>query len=116
VVRVASLSFGDFFAATTLYHQVQWLLFFRDRGRGLAASSRPRDARSLWRRIAAVHAVPAAAGGAILLFAPGSLLYVAVFSPSVYLFFASLHVAQTALVRVLPAAPVGASASHRATA
>ena len=59
-------------------------------------------------RVVAVHALPAFACGALLL-APlpwEHPLRVAVFAPSIYLFWASLHVAQTLWVRGTRAAQV----------
>lgn len=93
------IGFGDFFAATTLYHLVQWLVFFADRGLGCVEGVVPRDARALWRRIGWIHAIPLVVCSALLLLPAGSPLVVAVFSPSIYLFWSSLHVAQTAVVR-----------------
>jgi len=89
------LDFGDVFAATTLYHLVTWLFFFFDRiSLGL---SPPRTLLPL----AGVHLGPALLCAAALLLPPehGANLRALVFSPSIYLFWSMLHVAQTLLTR-----------------
>jgi hypothetical protein len=69
---------------------VSWLLLSLERGRARARMG-----------VVAVHALPALVCAA-LLWAPLGWkhpLRVAVFAPSIYLFWASLHVAQTLWVR-----------------
>jgi hypothetical protein len=83
---------GDVFAAATLFHLVGWLVFLLARG-----------ASPL--RLLALHAPPLALC-AWLSASPGPALAPLrewAFSPAIYLFWASLHVAHTARAR-LPAA------------
>lgn len=77
--------FGDVFSAVTLYHLVAWLAFARALGASPA-------------RLAALHAGPALACGALWLAPePGAAaLRALVFSPGIYLFWSALHVLQTA--------------------
>jgi hypothetical protein len=80
---------GDLFAASTLFHLVGWLVFLVARGVGRA-------------RLVGLHAPPLALC-ALLASAPGSALAPLaewVFSPALYLFWASLHVAHTAHARL----------------
>ncbi len=87
---------AELFALWTLYHVASWLVLSLERSRARAG-------------VIAVHALPALACAA-LVFAPlpwEHPVRVAVFAPSVYLFWASLHVAQTLWVRGL--APVAQS-------
>lgn len=81
---------AEVFALWTLYHVVSWLVLSLERGRARAG-------------VVAVHALSAAVCGGLLV-APVAWehpLRVAVFAPSIYLFWASLHVAQTLWVRGL---------------
>jgi hypothetical protein len=78
--------FGDVFSAVTLYHLVAWLGF------ALARGASPR-------RLAALHAVPALACGALWLAPEPNGLRAAAFSPALYLFWSALHVLQTAGAR-----------------
>jgi hypothetical protein len=96
--RFPGFGFGDFFSSVTLYHLVQFLVFFADR----ACTLRQHAARRrLWRRIAWVHLSPALLCAALLL-PPGDhfgALRYAIFSPQIYLFWSVLHVAQTIAAR-----------------
>jgi len=72
----------------TLFHLVGWLVFLIARGASLA-------------HLFVLHAPPAALCLALLAW-PGEVaapLREWVFSPAIYLFWATLHVAQTALAR-----------------
>ena len=95
---LASLSFGDFFSALTLYHLVQFLVLFTGRIR------RTPDRvvrRASIRMLAWVHA-PAFALCAGLVLWPGeqlAALRYAVLSPEIYLFWSVLHVVQTLAIR-----------------
>jgi len=79
---------GDVFSAATLFHLLGWLVFRMARGASIA-------------RLLAVHALPAALGiGALAL--PGAAaasLREWLFSPAIYLFFATLHVVHTTFTR-----------------
>ena len=77
--------FGDVFSAVTLYHLVAWVVFAGVRGASHA-------------RLAALHAGPALACGALWLAPDASAapLRALAFSPGVYLFWSALHVVQTA--------------------
>lgn len=95
---LASLSFGDFFSALTLYHLVQFLVLFTGR---IRRTPDPVARRASIRMLAWVH-VPAFALCAGLLLWPGeelAALRYAVFSPEIYLFWSVLHVGQTLAVR-----------------
>jgi len=84
----AGLGFADFFAASTSYHLVSWLLFLRGRG-------------ALRRRMLQSHlpvALVAAALWGMALLEPLRELVVA---PAIYLFWSVLHVFQTLLARGL---------------
>jgi hypothetical protein len=103
--------FADVFAALTLHHLVSWLLLL---GQQVAGAAR-RDAAEAWglaRRIGSAHALPLAlllALGA----APGqesARLRALLVAPSLYLFFSSLHVLQTAWARGLEARSARAAA------
>jgi hypothetical protein len=97
--------FGDFFAATTLYHLASWLVLSLDRAR--SADALP----GTFARLVAVH-LPPIATCALLIALPGTHfgpLREAVFSPPIYLFWSVAHVVQTIvrrerLSRRLPAA------------
>lgn len=83
---------AEIFALWTLYHVVSWLVLSLERGRPRVRAA-----------VVAVHVLSAAPCAALLL-APlpwEHPLRVALFAPSVYLFWASLHVAQTLWVRGL---------------
>jgi membrane protease YdiL (CAAX protease family) len=82
--------FGDVFSGVTLYHLVAWLAFARARGASTA-------------RLAALHAGPALACGALWLAPePGAAaLRALAFSPAIYLFWSALHVLQTARARAV---------------
>jgi len=98
LLRFPGFGFGDFFSAVTLYHLVQFLVFFADRARTLPQQA---ERRRLWRRIAWVHLPPALLCTALLL-APGErfgALRYAIFSPQIFLFWSVLHVAQTIAAR-----------------
>jgi hypothetical protein len=93
----ATPSFGDVFSTVTLYHLVQWLVYFGDRIR----RAPPAAAAATRRRLAWVH-LPPATLCALLLALPlpeaRPFAYLA-FSPTIYLFWSVLHVLQTAVVR-----------------
>lgn len=99
--RTSWPAFGDVFSAATLYHLVQWLVFFGDRSKRGAPGGEANPTAIVWRRIAWVHAPPVALC-ALVLAVPfngsGPIAY-AVFSPAIYLFWSVLHVVQTAIVR-----------------
>jgi hypothetical protein len=79
---------GDLFSAATLFHLVGWLVFLLARGASrarLLALHAPPLALCAW-----LFAAPAEAPAALREWA---------FSPAIYLFWASLHVAHTALAR-----------------
>jgi hypothetical protein len=86
------LDLADVFAATGLHHLVSWLVLLADRAKGARV-----------RRALLAHGI--ALGGALGLgLAPESRAAAAgaaLAAPPVYLFFAALHVAQTALRRGL---------------
>ena len=94
--------FADVFAALTLHHVVSWLLLL---GQQVAAAAQ-RDVTAAWalaRRIGSAHALPLA-GVLVLGAAPGeepARLRALLVAPSLYLFFSSLHVLQTAWARGL---------------
>lgn len=95
---LASVSFGDFFSALTLYHLVQFLVLFTGR---IRRTPDPVARRASIRTLAWVH-VPAFALCAGLVLWPGegsAVLRYAVFSPEIYLFWSVLHVGQTVAVR-----------------
>lgn len=95
---LASVSFGDFFSALTLYHLVQFLVLFSGR---IRRTPDPVARRASIRMLAWVH-VPAFALCAGLVLWPGdglATLRYAVFSPEIYLFWSVLHVVQTLAVR-----------------
>ena len=96
------VSFAEVFGAWTLYHVVSWLVLYVDRSRS-AGGSVPGAGPGLLGRVLLVHAVPGAACAALLWMPIGweHPLRVLVFSPAIYLFWASLHVAQTLAVRGL---------------
>lgn len=90
--------FAEVFAISTLYHLFQWLVFLSDRI--VAGGDRARGA-ALLRGIAWTH-LPAAFVCAVLVIWRSSLPPLAfelAFSPSLYLFWSSLHVLQTGLAR-----------------
>jgi hypothetical protein len=97
--------FGDFFAATTLYHLASWLVLSLDRAR--SANALP----GTFTRLVAVH-IPPIATCVLLITLPGphvGPLREAVFSPPIYLYWSVAHVLQTVvrrerLNRRLPAA------------
>jgi len=104
VLARVGVTFADVFAASTLYHLVQWLVFLRDRA---SAAGEPARRRALLRAIGLSH-VPAAVLCAILLGARSRLPPLAfeiAFSPCLYLVWSALHVVQTALVRAGAGAP-----------
>ena len=110
---LSNVSFGDFFSALTLYHLVQFLLFFVDRVRSLPDRA---VRRARIRTFAWVHA-PAFAVCTGLVLLPGeelAALRYALFSPSIYLFWSVLHVAQTLVVRGLEPARTPASSAAAA--
>lgn len=93
--------FVDFFAASTSYHLVSWLVFFGDRAALCRERRRPGEGRALWRRIAAAH-LPALLFCAGLCAMPGlATAREIVFSPAIYLFWSVLHVFQTLTARGL---------------
>ena len=95
---LASLSFGDFFSALTLYHLVQFLVLFSGR---IRRTPDPVARRASIRTLTWVH-VPAFALCAGLVLWPGegsAVLRYALFSPEIYLFWSVLHVGQTLAVR-----------------
>lgn len=96
------LAFGDVFAATTLHHLVSWLLLLAARARH-AARRDPAGGRAFARRLLLVHLAPAALVLALL--QPSSSAAAALrpllLSPTLYLLFSALHVAQTARERGL---------------
>lgn len=99
--RTSWPAFGDVFSAATLYHLVQWLVFFGDRSRKGVPGSEANPTAIVWRRIAWVHAPPAALCALVLAVpsnGPGTIAY-ALFSPAIYLFWSVLHVVQTAIAR-----------------
>lgn len=98
------VGFAEVFGAWTLYHVVSWFVLHAERSRALRSSA-PAAGRSRLRSLVAVHAAPAAACAALLWTPIGweHPLRVLVFSPPIYLFWASLHVAQTLALRGLEA-------------
>lgn len=94
--------FGDLFAVAILHHLVSWLLVVEARRRALARSD-PEAGRRLARRLAALHAFPALAAGALAAApdAPVARVLGPLFSPSLYLYFSTAHVAATACARGL---------------
>ena len=101
------ISFGDFFSAVTLYHLVQFLVFFADRARALPDTAARRQ-HAL--RLGSVHLPPAALCVALLLL-PGerlAALRYAIFSPAIYLFWSVLHVGQTLATRGIERRPAPA--------
>jgi len=95
------LSFCDLFTLSTGYHIVSWLLRFDERRRRLLRAGDERAARGLVLRLAAVHGAPLALClGLSALGGSGSrAVQVFLFSPSIYLFWSTLHAAQTAYAR-----------------
>ena len=91
------LPFADYFAATTLYHLVSWLVFTADRARRQRGS----DSRARARALCAIHAAPAAI--TLVLLALGDRGVTArglVFSPGIYLFWSVAHAFATARQRM----------------
>lgn len=90
--------FAEVFAISTLYHLFQWLVFLRDR---IAAGGDPARRTAILRGIAWTHVPTALACLALVIWRPilPPVLFDLVFSPSLYLFWSSLHVAHTALAR-----------------
>lgn len=86
--------FADLFSAVTLYHLIGWLVFLRARGTSAA-------------RLAALHAPAFALAGLLVVGPAGAepLLRDWVFSPALYLYWSSLHVAHTIWLRGVAAAP-----------
>lgn len=80
--------FGDVFSAVTLYHLVAWIAFASARGTSAA-------------RLAALHAGPACACGALWLApdAGAAALRALALSPGIYLFWSALHALHTARAR-----------------
>jgi hypothetical protein len=99
-----AVGFVEVFAAWTLYHVVSWL--FVSVGRIAAVGTRPSTEKSRRKkRLLVAHAIPGLVALSVLA-APVSWdhpLRVTIFAPSIYLFWASLHVVQTALGRVIDA-------------
>jgi hypothetical protein len=98
VLPQVGVSFADLFAVTTLYHLFQWLVFLRDRtavGSDLAGRS------GMLRRIAWSHLPAGLICGVVLIWRSSlpPLAFEVAFSPSLYLFWSSLHVLHTALAR-----------------
>jgi hypothetical protein len=92
---------AEIFVASTLYHLVSWLLFLADRSRAFRRGGRADEARRLERRLVGVHA-PGLALSLLLAPFPGepaASLHDLLFAPGAYLFWAALHVLQTARVR-----------------
>lgn len=89
------LSPVEVFAAPALHHLLSFLLLAGARLR--SAETAPAERRALAWRLGATHAVPLVAGGALLLGAPGAGSRGAelMLSPGLYLFWSTLHVAQT---------------------
>ena len=79
---------GDLFAAATLFHLVGWLLFLIARG------------TSAW-RLFALHVPAFALSGGLLAASPDAVPWLREWltSPAVYLYWASLHVVDTLLLR-----------------
>jgi hypothetical protein len=79
---------GDLFSAATLFHLVGWLVFLIARGAGP-------------RRLLALHAPPFALCGLLLAWPSDAAqgLREWVFSPAIYLYWASLHVVHTLFQR-----------------
>lgn len=120
---LAPLCFGDVFAASTLFHLLSWLVFLlqreriggerkrvkgeRERTRGErvrvrgAASGAPLSRLLLW-----THAPPALVCATLLALPEhvAPLLREVVFSPTIYLFWSTLHVVQTVITRQRAAA------------
>ena len=98
----SGIGFSEVFFSATLYHLVSWLVFLADRTREASRSSIDVAAASTtWRRLFWVH-VPPAGVCAVLVWWPDAAatsVRDAVFSPPTYLYWAVLHVLQTAWVR-----------------
>jgi hypothetical protein len=79
---------GDLFSAATLFHQAGWLVFLVARG------TRPL-------RLLALHAPAVALCGFLLVSSSDAALWLRewVFAPAIYLYWASLHVADTLIRR-----------------
>jgi hypothetical protein len=95
------LSFGDVFAASSLYHLASWLWLSIDRAR---VRQEPRACTTL----VVLHALPAALCVGLLLHGDSQIfgpLAAAYFSPAVYLYWSTLHVLQTLAVRELTSTP-----------
>jgi hypothetical protein len=82
---------GDLFSAATLFHLVGWLVFLIARG------------ANPW-RLLALHAPPFALCGLLLVASSDAALWLRewVFSPAIYLYWASLHVVHTIVLRCAP--------------
>jgi hypothetical protein len=95
------LHFADVFALFGLQHLLSWLVLLAERGRALARAGQGAAARRLAARLAALHLAGAAPCLAALLVPAGSApaLRAWLLSPAIYLFWSTLHVAQTAASR-----------------
>lgn len=91
-------TFADVFTASTLYHLFQWLVFLQDRAR---RGSDPVRGAAMLRAIVWSHLPAGLLCGGIVLGREALPPVVGdlVFSPSLYLFWSSLHVLQTAVAR-----------------
>jgi len=95
---------GDLFSAATLFHLVGWLVFLIARG-----------ARPL--RLLALHTPAFALCGLLLVASSDAALWLRewVFSPAIYLYWASLHVAHTLFGRGVSARGKSSVAAWRVT-
>jgi hypothetical protein len=98
LVPGSEVAFAEVFSASVLYHLFQWLVFLRDR---IALSDDAGRRTALLRGIAWAHVPMAVACAAVVGWRSSlpPLAYELVFSPSLYLFWSSLHVLQTSLAR-----------------
>lgn len=98
VLLELGVTFADVFAASTLYHIFQWLVFLRDR---MAASRDPAAGAAIRRAIVWSHVPVALACAGVVVWRSSlpPLAFEIVFSPALYLVGSALHVIQTALAR-----------------
>lgn len=101
------IDFADAFVGMSLFHVIEWLVFFGDRARNPFPGEPCVDGRALWRRIAVVHLPPALLCALLWASPAGPVAAVGFlfFTPVTYSFWTMLHVLQTAVARGLEPAP-----------
>jgi hypothetical protein len=97
IATMSWLDLPDLFVLVTLHHLLSWLLLLRHRQRALRRDGRSREATELRERILWIHLVPAFVCVLLLSIplARTESIHLLVFGPAVYLYWSTLHVAQT---------------------